>query len=96
MLQMYVMDQPTKWEDYLHLLEFAYNNNYQASIKMSLFEALYGRKWHTPLSWSQPEDRLILRTDLSTLFMFKFDTTLIIIQGNLASNEHILCLANHT
>ena len=26
MLCMYVMDKPTKWEDYLHLAEFAYNN----------------------------------------------------------------------
>ena len=42
------------------LTEFAYNNSYQASIKMSPFEALYGRKCHTPLSWSQPEDKLIL------------------------------------
>ena len=26
MLRMYVMDKPTKWEDYLHLVEFACNN----------------------------------------------------------------------
>ena len=26
MLRMYVMDKPSKWEDYLHLVEFAYNN----------------------------------------------------------------------
>ena len=26
MLCMYVMDKPTKWEDYLHLVELAYNN----------------------------------------------------------------------
>ena len=26
MLCVYVMDKPTKWEDYLHLVEFAYNN----------------------------------------------------------------------
>jgi hypothetical protein len=41
MLRMYVMDKPSKWEDYLHLVEFAYNNGYQASLKMSPFEALY-------------------------------------------------------
>ena len=28
MLRMYVMNNPTKWEDYLHLAEFAYNNGY--------------------------------------------------------------------
>ena len=31
MLWMYVMDKPGKWEEYLHLVEFAYNNGYQAS-----------------------------------------------------------------
>ena len=25
-LRMYVMDKPTKWEDYLHLVDFSYNN----------------------------------------------------------------------
>ena len=28
MLRMYVIDKPSKWEDYLHLVEFAYNNGY--------------------------------------------------------------------
>ena len=32
MLRMYVMDKPSKWEDYLHLVEFAYNNGYHASL----------------------------------------------------------------
>ena len=44
MLRMYVMDQPSKWKDYLHLVEFAYNNGYHSSFKMSPFEAMYGRK----------------------------------------------------
>jgi hypothetical protein len=44
MLKMYVMDKPLEWKDYLHLVEFAYNNVYQASLKMSPFEELYGRK----------------------------------------------------
>ena len=28
MLRMYVMNNPMKWEDYLHLTEFVYNNGY--------------------------------------------------------------------
>jgi transposase InsO family protein len=44
MLRMYAMEKPSKWQDYLHLVEFAYNNGYQTSLKMSLFEALYGKK----------------------------------------------------
>jgi hypothetical protein len=48
MMIMYVMDQPSRLEDYLHLVEFVYNNGYHASLKMSPFEALYGRKCNTP------------------------------------------------
>jgi hypothetical protein len=64
MLRMYVMEKPTKWEEYLHLVEFSYNNGYQESIKMSLFEALYGRKCNTPVSWDNPNDRKVVGTDL--------------------------------
>ena len=39
MLRMY--DYPKKWENYLHLVEFAYNNHYQASTNLSPFEILY-------------------------------------------------------
>jgi hypothetical protein len=61
---MYVMDKTSKWEDYLHLVEFAYNNGYQASLRMSPFEALYGRKCNTPMRWDNPADRVVLGTDL--------------------------------
>ena len=64
LLRMYVMDQPGKWEDYLHLVEFAYNNHYQASAKMSPFEILYGRRCNTPISWSNPVDRLMLGPEM--------------------------------
>ena len=40
MLKMYVMDKLGKWEDYLHLVEFAYNNNFQVFAGMSPFEIL--------------------------------------------------------
>jgi hypothetical protein len=36
MLRMYVINKLSKWEDYLHLVEFSYNNGYQSSLKMSL------------------------------------------------------------
>jgi hypothetical protein len=60
MLRMYVMDKPSKWEDYLHLVEFSYNNGYQASLRMSPFEALYGKKCDSPVSWDNPTDRVVL------------------------------------
>jgi hypothetical protein len=53
---MYVMENPSKWEDYIHLVDFAYNNGYYESLKMSSFEALYGRKCNTPVSWDNPTD----------------------------------------
>ena len=61
---MYVMKNPTKWEDYPHLVEFAYNNGYQASAKMSSFEVLYGWKCRTPVTWEIQVDRLMLGPDL--------------------------------
>ena len=64
MLRMYVRDHPKKWEDYLPLVEFAYNNHYQASTKLSPFEILYGRKCNTPNSLSNLVDRFMLGLDL--------------------------------
>jgi hypothetical protein len=60
MLRMYVMDKPSRWEDYIHLVEFSYNNGYRESLKMSPFEALYGRKCNTLVSWDNPTDRAMV------------------------------------
>eukprot|EP00253_Pinus_taeda_P020519 PITA_20519 len=57
MLRACVMMKPTQWEEYLHLVEFAYNNGYHSSTQLSPFEVLYGRKCRTPSSWGGPEDR---------------------------------------
>lgn len=48
------------WEEHLHLVEFSYNNSYQASIDMSPFEALYGRHCRTPMSWDDVGERVLL------------------------------------
>ena len=76
---MYIRKQPSKCEDYLHLVEFAYNNHYQASTKFSPFEILYGRKWNTPISWSNPIDRLMLGPNL----LKEMELTMKKVQGNL-------------
>ncbi len=47
---MYVMDQQSKWENYLPLVEFAYNNSYHCSLGMTPYELFYGRPCRTPLS----------------------------------------------
>jgi hypothetical protein len=41
------------WDKCLALVEFSYNYSYQASLKMSPYEALYGHRCRTPLNWSQ-------------------------------------------
>jgi hypothetical protein len=60
MLRMYVMDQQKRWEEFLPLVEFTYNNNYQSTIKMAPFEFLYGRPCRMALSWDRLEDRVLL------------------------------------
>ena len=57
---MYVMDKPSKWEYYLHLVEFAYNNVQQTSLGMTPYEALYGRRCSTPVTWDNPVKRIVL------------------------------------
>ena len=56
MLRACMMDFSGSWEDHLPLVEFAYNNSYQASIGMAPFAALYGRRCRSPLSWDDIGD----------------------------------------
>ncbi|XP_073136993.1 uncharacterized protein [Henckelia pumila] len=48
-LRAVVLDFGTSRQDSLPLVEFSYNNSYQASIEMTPFEALYGKKCRSPL-----------------------------------------------
>ena len=41
---------------HLLLVEFAYNNSYQASIGMAPYEALYGKKCRTPICWDKVKE----------------------------------------
>jgi hypothetical protein len=66
MLRACTIDYGTNWDKYLALAEFSYNNSYQSSLQMAPFEALYGRRCRTPLSWSETGERKIFRPDLVT------------------------------
>jgi len=59
-----VLDSQGKLEDCLPLAEFSHNNSYQATIEMDPFEALCGRRYRTPLYWSDLEDTLILGPEM--------------------------------
>ncbi|GJR14028.1 putative reverse transcriptase domain-containing protein [Tanacetum coccineum] len=53
MLRACVIDFGNGWVKHLPLVEFSYNNSYQASIKAALFEALYGRNYRSPMCWAE-------------------------------------------
>ncbi|GKB45771.1 putative reverse transcriptase domain-containing protein [Tanacetum coccineum] len=44
------------WDRHLPLVEFSYNNSYHTSIKVAPFEALYGRKFRSPVCWAEVGD----------------------------------------
>ena len=83
MLRMYVMDKPTKWEDYLHLVEFSYNNGQQASLGMSPYEALYGRRCRTPVTWDNPVNRVVIGPEL----LKEMDQEVVKIRQNLKASR---------
>jgi hypothetical protein len=63
MLIMHVIDKPSKWEDYLHLVEFSFNNGYQDSLNMIPFEAQYAKKCNTPMTWDNPTNKVVLELE---------------------------------
>ena len=64
MLRACVIHYDKNWDKCLPLAEFSYKNSYQASLKMAPFEALYGRRCRTPLSWSQAGEKQTYGPDL--------------------------------
>ena len=64
MLRACVLDHKGSWEENFPLVEFAYNNSYQASIQMTPYEALYGRLCRSPLCWTEVGESSITGPDL--------------------------------
>ena len=64
MLRAYVIDLKGSWDEHLPLVEFAYNNSYQASIKAAPYEALYGRKCMSPICWDDVGERRLLGLEI--------------------------------
>nr|GEV54256.1 retrotransposon protein, putative, Ty3-gypsy subclass [Tanacetum cinerariifolium] len=56
MLHAYVLDFGKGWDKHLLLVELSYNNSYHTSIKVTPFEALYGRKCRSPICWAEVGD----------------------------------------
>ena len=64
MLRACVLDHKDSWEEQFPLVEFAYNNSYQASIQMAPYEELYGRPCRSPLCWTEEGESSITGPDL--------------------------------
>ncbi|KAK1414363.1 hypothetical protein QVD17_16561 [Tagetes erecta] len=59
MLRACALEWTGNWDEYLCLVEFAYNNSWQASIGMAPFELLYGRKCRAPICWEEVGEKII-------------------------------------
>ena len=44
----------------LHLMKFAYNNSYQATIGMTPYEALYGKQCRKSLCWNEVGEQKLM------------------------------------
>ena len=64
MLRGCVLDFPGSCDKYISLMEFAYNNSYQSSICIAPYEALYGRKYRTPVCWTELNEHKVIGLDL--------------------------------
>ncbi|GJY73609.1 putative reverse transcriptase domain-containing protein, partial [Tanacetum coccineum] len=69
MIRACVIDFGKGWVNHLPLVEFSYNNSSHASIKATPFEALFGRKCHSPHRMQAVRDRQKSYADLKRKLM---------------------------
>ncbi|GJT67219.1 putative reverse transcriptase domain-containing protein [Tanacetum coccineum] len=58
------IDFEGNWDTHLPLVEFSYNNSYHSSVKCAPFEALYGRKYRTPIAWTDVGESKLIRLEI--------------------------------
>ena len=73
MLRACVLDLKGSWEEHLPLVEFTYNNSYQANIQMAPYEALYGRPCRSLACWTEVGERSITGPELISDTSVKLD-----------------------
>ena len=64
MLRACVLDFKGSWSNYFPLVEFAYNNSYQTSIRMAPYEALYGRPCRSPTCWFEADENSLFGPEI--------------------------------
>ncbi|XP_027346573.1 uncharacterized protein LOC113858240 [Abrus precatorius] len=58
------MEQQGVWDKCLPLVEFTYKNSYHASIGITPYKALYGRKCRTSLCWYETGEAILHGPDV--------------------------------
>ncbi|GJT83882.1 putative reverse transcriptase domain-containing protein [Tanacetum coccineum] len=58
------LDFEGSWDVHLPLVEFSYNNSYHSSVRCAPFEALYGRKCHSPIMWEEVREGQLIGPEL--------------------------------
>ncbi|KAA0037901.1 pol protein [Cucumis melo var. makuwa] len=64
MLRACALEFPGSWDSHLHLMEFANNNSYQATIGMAPFEALYGKCCRSLVCWGEVGEQRLMGPEL--------------------------------
>jgi transposase InsO family protein len=64
MLRACALQYGRSWDKSLSYAEFSYNNSYQESLKMELFEILYDRRCRTLLFWSEAGEQKVFGPDI--------------------------------
>ena len=72
MLWACVLEFKDSWVKHFRLVEFTYNNSYQASIGMASYDALYGRKCRTPICWDKISERKLNDVELIEVISERF------------------------
>jgi hypothetical protein len=87
MLRACALQDQSGWDMRLPYAEFSYNNSYQASLKISPFQALYGRSCRTPLQWDQPGEKQVFGPDI----LLEAEENIKMVQENLKIEAAKLC-----
>jgi hypothetical protein len=64
MLRACALQYGRSWDKSLSYAEFSYNNSYQESLNMALFEMLYDRRCRTLLFRSEAGERKVFGPDI--------------------------------
>jgi hypothetical protein len=84
MLRASIMEHQGSWDRNLPWDEFSYNNSYQESLKMALFEVLYRRQYRTPHNCFEPRENVFFGPDL----VDEVEAIVHCVQDNLKPQSH--------